>query len=52
MKFISYCPRYDRKKLPAIVDRLYKERTKGKARIRWNKVVENVWQELGGNIFT
>ena len=33
--------------LPAIVDRfVWKKRTKGKAGIRWDKVVENVWKEI------
>ena len=40
-----------RKRLQAIVDRcVWKKRTKGKAGIRWDKVVENVWKEIGGNI--
>ena len=39
-----------RKRLPAIVDRFeWKIRTKGKAGIRWDKVVENVWKDIGGN---
>ena len=39
-----------RKRLPAIVDRfVWKEKTKGKAGIRKDKVVENVWKEIGGN---
>ena len=25
------------------------ERTEGKPRIRWDKVVENIWKEIGGN---
>ena len=38
------------KRLPAIVDRFaWKKRAKGKAIIRWDKVVENVWKEIGGN---
>ena len=33
-----------------MVDRfVWKERTKGKAGIRWDIVVENVWKEIGGN---
>ena len=36
--------------MPAIVDRfVWKKRTKGKAEIRWDKVIENVWEEMGGN---
>ena len=39
-----------RKRLPAVVDRfVWKKRTKAKAGIRWDKVVENVWKEIGGN---
>ena len=38
------------KRLPAIVDKfVWKKRTKGKAGIRWDKVVENIWKEIGGN---
>ena len=39
------------KRLPAIVDRfVWKKRTKWKAGIRWDKVVENIWKEIiGGN---
>ena len=38
------------KRLPAIVDRFVLEkRTKGKTGIRWDKVVENIWKEIGGN---
>ena len=38
------------KKLPDIVDRfVWKKKTKGKAGIRWYKVVENVWKEIGGS---
>ena len=37
-------------RLPAIVDRfVWKKRTKGKAGIRWDKVVENIWKEIGGD---
>ena len=33
-----------------IVDRfVWKKMMKGKAGIRWDKVVENVWKEIGGN---
>ena len=36
--------------MPAIVDRfVWEKRTKGKAGIRWDKVVENIWKEIGGN---
>ena len=36
--------------MPAIVDRfVWKKRTKGKAGIRWDKVVENIWKEIGGS---
>ena len=36
--------------MSAIVDRfVWKKRTKGKAGIRWDKVVENIWKEIGGN---
>ena len=39
-----------RKRLPAIVDRfVWEKRMKGKAGIRWDKVVENIWKEIGGN---
>ena len=35
--------------MPAIVDRyVWKKRTKGKAGKWWDKVVENVWKEIGG----
>ena len=38
------------KRLPAIVVRfVWEKRTKGKAGIRWDKVVENIWKEIGGN---
>ena len=38
------------KRLSAIVDRfVWKKRTKGKAGIRWDKVVENISKEIGGN---
>ena len=37
-------------RLPAIVDRfVWEKRTKGKAGIRWDRVVENIWKEIGGN---
>ena len=40
-----------RKRLPAIVDMfVWEKRTKGKAGIRWDKVVENIWKEIGGNV--
>ena len=26
---------------------IWKKRTKGKAGIRWNKVVENIWKKIG-----
>ena len=36
--------------MPAIVDRfVWEKRTKGKAGIRWDKVVENIWKEIGRN---
>jgi len=36
--------------LPTIVDRtVWNKRTKGQAGIRWDRVVENVWKEIGGN---
>ena len=36
--------------MPAIVDRfVWKKMMKGKAGIRWDKVVENVWKDIGGN---
>ena len=36
--------------MAAIVDRyVWKKRTKGKAGIRWDKVLENVWKEIRGN---
>ena len=36
-----------RKRLTAIVNRfVWKKRTKGKAGIRWDKVVENIWKEI------
>ena len=38
------------KRLPAVVDRfVWKKRTKGKVGIRWDKVWENIWKEIGGN---
>ena len=37
------------KRLPAIVDRaVWKKVTKGQP-VRWDKEVERVWQEIGGN---
>ena len=38
--------------MPAIVDRfVWKKRTKRKAGIRWDIVVENIWKEIiGGNM--
>ena len=37
------------KRLPAIVDRAgWKKVTKGQP-VRWDKEVERVWQEIGGN---
>ena len=37
-----------RKRLPAIAEMfVWKKRTKGKAGIRWNKVVESIWKEKG-----
>ena len=36
--------------MPGIVDRsVMKKRTKGEAGIRWDKEVENIWKEIGGN---
>ena len=38
------------KRLPAIVDMfVWKKRTKVKAGIMWDKVVENICKEIGGN---
>ena len=28
---------------------MWEKRTKGKAGIRWDKAVENIWKEIGGN---
>ena len=37
-------------RLPAIADRAVWEKvTKGRAGVRWNSVVEKVWQDIGGN---
>ena len=41
-----------KKRLPAIVivDRAaWEETTKGRARIRWDNVVEKTWKDLGGD---
>ena len=38
------------KKLPAIVDRAVWEKiAKGRTRIRWDNVVENIWKDLRGD---
>ena len=35
--------------MPAIVDRAVREKvTKGRARTRWDSVVEKVWKDIGG----
>ena len=35
--------------MPAIADRVVREKaTKGRARIRWDSVVEKVWKDVGG----
>ena len=37
-------------RLPAIVDRALREKiTKGRAGIRWDKVVDNIWKDLEGD---
>ena len=37
-------------RLPAIVDRVvWEKRTKGRAGIRWDNVVEKIWKDLGGD---
>ena len=39
-----------KKRLPAIPDRVVWEKvTKGRAEIRWERVVGEVWKDLGGN---
>ena len=39
-----------KKRLPAIADRAVWEKvTKGRAGIRWDRVVEKVWKDIGGN---
>ena len=35
--------------LAIVIMFVWQKRTKGKAGIRWDKVVENVWKEIGGN---
>ena len=37
-------------RLPAIASKLVWEKvTKGRAGIKWNRVVEKVWEDIGGN---
>ncbi|CAM9321845.1 unnamed protein product [Sphacelaria rigidula] len=39
-----------RKRLPAVVNEVvWKKSTKGNAGIRWDRVMEKVWKEEGGN---